>query len=217
MEGLERRPAAARRPRAAAASACACTASTRRSSARCATGKPTRSWRRDSVGRHGRGRVSIEIAATAGGGLGRSRWIPSACSDWVTIHRSLGRHGDGRGARAGYEMTQTLTLRGAPFKVHWRARDVRGAAPRRLARARPGRVARRDVLPPGADRRRDVFRLPQRVPRAARRARPCRPACRRRRHSAHEALKSLSDSRSSARTRQMTLVSSNGCATITEM
>ncbi len=62
--------------------------------------------------------VSIDIAAPPA-----AVWAvaldPERLSDWVTIHRSLGAHSSGD-AREGFEMTQTLTLRGAPFKVHWR-------------------------------------------------------------------------------------------------
>lgn len=62
--------------------------------------------------------VSIDIAATPA-----EVWAialdPERLADWVTIHRSLGRH-DAGAAREGYAMTQTLTLRGAPFKVRWR-------------------------------------------------------------------------------------------------
>lgn len=47
---------------------------------------------------------------------------PERLGDWVTIHRALGDH-DGGAARVGYEMTQTLTLRGAPFTVHWELRE----------------------------------------------------------------------------------------------
>jgi uncharacterized protein YndB with AHSA1/START domain len=43
---------------------------------------------------------------------------PERLTDWVTIHRALGRHDGGR-ARRGYEMEQTLHLRGVNFKVHW--------------------------------------------------------------------------------------------------
>lgn len=43
---------------------------------------------------------------------------PERLHDWVTIHRSLGRHDEGE-AREGMRMTQTLSLRGAPFKVEW--------------------------------------------------------------------------------------------------
>ncbi len=43
---------------------------------------------------------------------------PSRLEDWVTIHRRLHDHSDGR-PRRGYEMEQTLNLRGVSFKVHW--------------------------------------------------------------------------------------------------
>ncbi|MEA2229478.1 MAG: hypothetical protein QOF04_3108 [Solirubrobacteraceae bacterium] len=43
---------------------------------------------------------------------------PERLEDWVTIHRRLDDHSDGR-VRAGYEMEQTLCLRGVNFKVHW--------------------------------------------------------------------------------------------------
>jgi Polyketide cyclase / dehydrase and lipid transport len=43
---------------------------------------------------------------------------PKRLADWVTIHRALGPH-DGGPARRGYEMEQTLHLRGVNFKVHW--------------------------------------------------------------------------------------------------
>ena len=62
--------------------------------------------------------VSIDIAAPP-----EAVWAlaldPERLADWVTIHRSLGEHDRGP-AREGYRMVQTLTLRGAPFKVHWR-------------------------------------------------------------------------------------------------
>ncbi len=61
--------------------------------------------------------VSIDIAAPP-----EAVWAvaldPERLADWVTIHRSLGAH-DGGPARPGYRMTQTLTLRGAPFRVRW--------------------------------------------------------------------------------------------------
>ena len=44
---------------------------------------------------------------------------PTRLKDWVTIQRHLGRHDSGP-PRPGYEMTQTLSLRGAPFRVHWK-------------------------------------------------------------------------------------------------
>src|SRR3954471_17558112 len=43
---------------------------------------------------------------------------PDRLRDWVTIHRRLDDHSDGR-LRKGYEMEQTLCLRGVNFKVHW--------------------------------------------------------------------------------------------------
>src|SRR3954451_24899690 len=43
---------------------------------------------------------------------------PDRLEDWVTIHRRLDDHSDGR-LRKGYEMEQTLCLRGVNFKVHW--------------------------------------------------------------------------------------------------
>jgi uncharacterized protein YndB with AHSA1/START domain len=62
--------------------------------------------------------VSIRIAAPP-----EAVWAialdPERLADWVTIHRSLGTH-DAGPAREGFRMTQTLTLRGAPFKVRWR-------------------------------------------------------------------------------------------------
>ena len=62
--------------------------------------------------------VSIDIAASP-----EEVWAialdPERLADWVTIHRSLGAHSAGA-AREGFQMTQTLTLRGAPFKVKWR-------------------------------------------------------------------------------------------------
>ena len=43
---------------------------------------------------------------------------PERLADWVTIHRRLHNHSGGRVGR-GYEMEQTLHLRGVNFKVHW--------------------------------------------------------------------------------------------------
>jgi uncharacterized protein YndB with AHSA1/START domain len=43
---------------------------------------------------------------------------PDRLADWVTIHRRLDDHSGGR-LREGYEMEQTLHLRGVNFKVHW--------------------------------------------------------------------------------------------------
>jgi uncharacterized protein YndB with AHSA1/START domain len=52
---------------------------------------------------------------------------PARLEEWVTIHRHLGAHDDGP-PRVGFKMTQTLSLRGAPFRVHWEL--VRCEAPR---------------------------------------------------------------------------------------
>jgi len=43
---------------------------------------------------------------------------PNTLSRWVTIHRRINR-ADGGERRKGYEMEQTLCLRGANSKVHW--------------------------------------------------------------------------------------------------
>jgi uncharacterized protein YndB with AHSA1/START domain len=43
---------------------------------------------------------------------------PETLARWVTIHRRINR-ADGGEPRPGYEMEQTLCLRGANFKVRW--------------------------------------------------------------------------------------------------
>ena len=43
---------------------------------------------------------------------------PSCLPEWVTIHRRVNESDSGE-PHKGYEMTQTLCLRGANFKVHW--------------------------------------------------------------------------------------------------
>jgi uncharacterized protein YndB with AHSA1/START domain len=43
---------------------------------------------------------------------------PDRLADWVTIHRRMHGH-DGGELRRGYQMEQTLHLRGVSFKVHW--------------------------------------------------------------------------------------------------
>jgi uncharacterized protein YndB with AHSA1/START domain len=43
---------------------------------------------------------------------------PKALPDWVTIHRRVNRADPGE-PHKGYDMEQTLHLRGASFKVHW--------------------------------------------------------------------------------------------------
>ena len=61
--------------------------------------------------------TSIDIAASP-----EEVWTiamdPDRLVDWVTIHRHLHDHSGGR-LRRGYEMEQTLNLRGVNFKVHW--------------------------------------------------------------------------------------------------
>lgn len=42
----------------------------------------------------------------------------SRLREWVTIHKSLGKHSEGS-PHTGDHMEQTLVLRGAPFKVKW--------------------------------------------------------------------------------------------------
>jgi uncharacterized protein YndB with AHSA1/START domain len=51
---------------------------------------------------------------------------PTRLGQWVTIHRRLGPHSSGP-PRKGFEMEQTLCLRGVNFKVHWEL--VNGEAP----------------------------------------------------------------------------------------
>jgi uncharacterized protein YndB with AHSA1/START domain len=43
---------------------------------------------------------------------------PARLHEWVTIHRKL-HHVDEGTPRKGFHMDQTLSLRHAPFKVHW--------------------------------------------------------------------------------------------------
>jgi len=48
---------------------------------------------------------------------------PARLKDWVTIHRKV-HDADGGTPREGYEMEQTLCLRGVNFKVHWTVREA---------------------------------------------------------------------------------------------
>jgi carbon monoxide dehydrogenase subunit G len=61
--------------------------------------------------------TSIDIAAPP-----EAVWAlamnPERLGDWVTIHRRLDDHDDGR-PQTGYSMEQTLCLRGVNFKVKW--------------------------------------------------------------------------------------------------
>jgi uncharacterized membrane protein len=54
---------------------------------------------------------------------------PKRLDQWVTIHRRVNRVDPGP-PHEGYEMDQTLCLRGANFKVHWKLTEA----------DRPGRV-----------------------------------------------------------------------------
>jgi uncharacterized membrane protein len=48
---------------------------------------------------------------------------PHRLDEWVTIHRRINRSDDGP-PREGYEMEQTLCLRGANFKVKWKITEL---------------------------------------------------------------------------------------------
>ena len=48
---------------------------------------------------------------------------PSRLDEWVTIHRRVNDHDEGE-PREGYEMVQTLCIRGANFKVRWRLTEA---------------------------------------------------------------------------------------------
>jgi uncharacterized protein YndB with AHSA1/START domain len=48
---------------------------------------------------------------------------PSRLDEWVTIHRRVNETDHGP-PREGYEMVQTLCLRGANFKVRWKLTEV---------------------------------------------------------------------------------------------
>ena len=67
-------------------------------------------------------RVSIDIAAD-GETVYDVSLDPHRLQEWVTIHRKLGRTDDGA-PRMGFEMDQTLHLRGVNFKVHWTLVEV---------------------------------------------------------------------------------------------
>jgi uncharacterized membrane protein len=49
---------------------------------------------------------------------------PARLNEWVTIHRRV-NSSDAGPPREGYEMDQTLHLRGANFKVHWTLTDAK--------------------------------------------------------------------------------------------
>ena len=48
---------------------------------------------------------------------------PSRLAEWVTIHRRVNRRDDGA-PREGFEMVQTLHLRGANFRVRWKLTEA---------------------------------------------------------------------------------------------
>jgi uncharacterized protein YndB with AHSA1/START domain len=48
---------------------------------------------------------------------------PDRLGDWVSIHRRVNSKDDGK-PREGYEMNQTLCLRGANFKVKWKLTEA---------------------------------------------------------------------------------------------
>jgi uncharacterized protein YndB with AHSA1/START domain len=49
---------------------------------------------------------------------------PDRLGDWVTIHRKVNQADDGP-PRKGFQMQQTLHLRGANFKVRWTLTDIK--------------------------------------------------------------------------------------------
>jgi uncharacterized protein YndB with AHSA1/START domain len=49
---------------------------------------------------------------------------PGRLQEWVTIHRRVNRADDGR-PRPGFEMEQTLHMRGVNFKVRWTLTEAR--------------------------------------------------------------------------------------------
>jgi uncharacterized protein YndB with AHSA1/START domain len=52
---------------------------------------------------------------------------PGRLDEWVTIHRRV-NEADGGPPREGYEMVQTLCLRGANFKVRWKLTELQDDA-----------------------------------------------------------------------------------------
>jgi len=72
---------------------------------------------------------------------------PERLPDWVTIHKKVDRTSEG-GLREGFEMDQTLVLRGAPFKVKWT-----------LTQYEPSREATWEGRGPGGSYARTAYRL----------------------------------------------------------
>jgi uncharacterized protein YndB with AHSA1/START domain len=86
--------------------------------------------------------TSIEIAATP-----QEVWNVvmdvERTHEWVTIHRRLRRHSGGD-LRVGYEMQQTLCLRGVKFDVEWELKEV--DAPHRAVWAGRGPARSRALI-----------------------------------------------------------------------
>ena len=107
-------------------------ASTRRSSARCASGSAARSWRPDDRGDR------LDRHRRPAAGVWDVIMDPRRFDDWVTIHRKLGRVDDGE-LRQGFRVEQTLCLHHASFKVKWPLAELEAPHARGLGgpRARP--------------------------------------------------------------------------------
>ena len=67
---------------------------------------------------------------------------PARLDEWVTIHRKINSRDAGE-PREGFEMDQTLCLRGANFKVHWTLTEADRPAPRHLGGPRARRAPTR--------------------------------------------------------------------------
>ena len=75
---------------------------------------------------------------------------PARLNEWVTIHRKV-NDADGGSPHEGYEMEQTLCLRGVNFKVKWT-----------LTRCEPGRSATWEGRGPAHSYARTAYRLSDR-------------------------------------------------------
>ena len=107
---------------------------------------------------------------------------PGRMGEWVTIVDRID-HIDPGPIRPGFRMSQTLHLRGVPFKVHWTLEELDAPRYARWEGSRPGAREGRHREPPQRARRAHAFQLPQRVSHAVRAARRRRLAGHRRRHS----------------------------------
>ena len=70
---------------------------------------------------------------------------PARLDEWVTIHRRVNAR-DAGAPREGYEMEQTLHLRGANFKVHWTLTEAEPARSRHLGGPRARALLRAHQL-----------------------------------------------------------------------